>query len=162
MPSKLPPSAQDQTPAPALAGPTAEEQKLNSPNLLQQRVSNYVDEIGALANNHGAVSSTQPAQGFDTASKRGAAPKVVNLPSPVVEQQQSTPNQGLSLQTGDNKAAALTSLRVAPDDINRPVTAAKPPPPGADLEAKLVKNLQSSPTDLWGAARLATAAIHSR
>lgn len=151
MPTRLPPSAQDQTPAPALAGPTAEEQRLNSPNLLQQRVSNYVNEIGALANNHGAVASTQPAQGFEThASKHAPAPQVANLPNPAVEQQQSTANQGLALPANDNsKAAALTSLRVAPEDINRPVTPSKPAELGADLEAKLVRNLQGSPTDLW-------------
>src|ERR1700688_1630209 len=61
LPAKLPPSAQDDTPAPALAGPTSPEVKLNAPGLVQQRVSNYVQEIGPLADNrHTPGPSSQP------------------------------------------------------------------------------------------------------
>jgi hypothetical protein len=155
IPAKPPASAVDDKPAPALAGPTSPEVKLSTPGLVQQRVSNYVQEIGPLADNRNAPGPTsQPTQGFNVAGSRGtptptAPPQVAMISHPVVEQQQSTANQGLALQPDDNKVAAQSSLRVAPEDINRPVTPAKPTLPGADLEARLAKNLQGSPTDLW-------------
>ena len=149
IPVKPPPSAVDDTPA--LAGPTSPEAKLNAPGLVQQRVSNYVQEIGPLADHRNVPGpSSQPVQGFNVSGSRGAPPpQVAMIPHPVVDQQQSTANQGLALQPEDNKVAAQSSLRVAPEDINRPVIPAKPPLPGADLEARLARNIQGSPTDLW-------------
>jgi hypothetical protein len=156
IPATPPASAVDDKPAPALAGPTSPEVKLSTPGLVQQRVSNYVQEIGPLADHRNAPGpSSQPTQGFNVAgasrtpTPTAPPPQVAMLPHSVVEQQPSTANQGLALQPEDNKVAAQSSLRVAPEDINRPVIPAKPAPPGADLEARLAKNIQGSPTDLW-------------
>ena len=148
-----------ETAVPAFKGST-------DPSLIATTVKNYTQRMAPLiGNRQKPADSTVTAKGESSdvewlkpghpARPVGRQPipvVVVPLVQPVVDAQPSSANQGMLVSSATQTGAVgntQTAMRISPEDLNRNIAAPRVAPLAGDLEAKLARQIQSSPRDLW-------------
>lgn len=152
-----PPAAaapKDPQPAPsATATSPATDPRIDPAQALAERINSFAQEIGPLTDRRPKGDAAAPTTQSVALTKAPPAPepKVVPLANPVVENQPSMANAPVKVSDGAAQTASIAQspMRVAPEDLNRAATPAKPAALAADLEAKLTKHLTESPNELW-------------
>ncbi len=136
------------------------------PSLIATTVKNYTQQMAPLIEQRpkppepaiaaiGDPSDVRWIKPGDPAKPTARPPipvEVIPLVQPVIDAQPSSANQGLSVASALQPLTVpnpQSGMRISPDDVNRTVTAPRPAVLAADLEAKLSRQIQSSPRDLW-------------
>jgi hypothetical protein len=150
----------DPQPAPpATAAVTSPvDPRIDPAQALAARINSYAQEIGPLTDHRpkgNVAPTTQPVAPAKPAPAPPAPvppPNVVPLANPVVDNQPSVANSAVKVSDASAQTASIAQppMRVTPEEMNHPAAPpAKPAALGADLEAKLTKRLNESPTELW-------------
>lgn len=153
--AETPKDAQPAPPPAAVTGPAADP-RIDPAQALAERINSFAQEIGPLTDRRPKGDAAAPTTQSVALTKAPPAapapePKVVPLANPVVENQPSVANAPVKVSDASAQTASIAQspMRVTPEELNRAATPAKPAVLGADLEAKLTKHLNESPTELW-------------
>ena len=139
---------------------------LTDPSLIATTVKNYAQQMTPLIGNRqkpvdpklnakgepSDVEWLKPGQPAKQVSRPQIPVEVVQLVKPVVDSQPGTANRGFSVPQGaQTEIAANTqsAMRISPEDLNHSIAAPRAVALAGDLEAKLARQIQNSPRDLW-------------